>query len=102
MSFFIGGFMTLKDMVLRHLPEEDADRFALWAFGDEYLCLYGAESFLASWNILHCELMELNEYGKPDIDIPKMIGFWISEEEREKKEKSETWSKSQDRWNSNV
>lgn len=90
--------MGIRDFILRHLDEKDVDRFAAWAFGSGYEQFPCSEYFITAWNMMHCELMELTGYNDPAIDIPKMIGFWISQEEWERDEKRNSWNMSELRW----
>ncbi len=55
--------------------KEEADMFALWAFGEHYRDLNDSLEFLESWNALHAEL-NLHPDGLIALDAPLMIDLY--------------------------
>lgn len=55
--------------------QEEADMFALWAFGEHYNELDNGLMFLESWNALHGEL-KLDPAGQIALDAPKMVDLY--------------------------
>lgn len=68
--------MSLRDIVEYYLDEDEAEEFALWAFGDGYRNWFGSIRHLRAWNKLHGEEMLLKQDDDPREDIPKMIVLW--------------------------
>lgn len=67
---------SFRGMVIDLTSEEEAERFGLWAFGEEYKVLDGSLRFMAAWNENHSDLLELKSDGYIEIDLPKMVDLW--------------------------
>lgn len=72
--------LALKHLVNQYLSEIDSEIFARWAFGEDYRLLNN-DAFLKNWNSLHGDSLILSQYGKPDVDIIKMIDLWKASRE---------------------
>lgn len=68
--------MHIRDHIEMHLSIEDAEKFALWAFGDEFRTIDLQHEGYIYWNKLHGEDLLLKCDGRPIDDIPKMIKLW--------------------------
>jgi len=69
-----------KDRLLKHLKEEEVDKFGEYAFGPKYKEMYVMEMHLC-WNLAHGGKLQLKDLGIADDEIPKMIKLWRKESE---------------------
>lgn len=66
--------LYLKEMLKNYLPEHEIDKFALFAFGEDYKkesCR--AITYLNLWNSLHGDKLKLSPTGLISDDVHKMI-----------------------------
>lgn len=70
----------LKDTARVFLSDEEAERFAAWAFGEEYLIFDETIQFAKAWNNLHGDLCHLDYVHSPVKDMIKMIKLWRKHE----------------------
>jgi hypothetical protein len=73
----------MKDLVISLLGEEDAEAFALWAFGESYESLLRLlPKLMHKWNERHGHLLLLEGSSKAVDSIFKMIELWKEREEK--------------------
>jgi len=72
----------LKDVARSFLSEEDSEKFARWAFGEDYLIFDELIQFAKAWNHLHGDLYHLDYVKSPSKDMAKMIELWRENEPR--------------------
>ncbi len=70
----------IKDICEKYLGKEEAEEFALWAFGENYKKV-SFNQFPELWNNLHSDFIVLEKSGKFRDDIPRMIFLWMLEKE---------------------
>jgi hypothetical protein len=68
--------MHIRDLIAIHLNEEESNKFAKWAFGDDYATSAINVDPHLRWNKLHKDLLWLSPSGCPYEDMPKMIKIW--------------------------
>lgn len=66
----------VKDVVSAYLDKDQVEKFAEWAFGEEYLILEGLEKFMEEWNKRHSDKFALTADGSIAIDLKKMVNIW--------------------------
>jgi hypothetical protein len=52
--------VRLRDIAIELVGEEDADSFALWAFGKDYKALNKPKRFADAWNERHGDLHQID------------------------------------------
>lgn len=72
--------MHLRDLLEELIGQENAKKFAEWAFGKEYLNLDGLENFAKSWNELHGNIFKIEMSNPVCYDVPEMIQIWRNHE----------------------
>lgn len=74
----------MREIIEYYLHPEEAKNFAKWAFGPSYTKLKRGPEFVLKWNERHKDKFILNENGKLDNDLPKMISTWLVEVHQQK------------------
>lgn len=64
-----------RDFVEHYAGLEQAEDFAMWAFGPGFKNISGGDIW-KEWNKLHGDLYTIVGSNKPDDDIPKMVCIW--------------------------
>lgn len=71
--------MSVRDHVRKHLSAEDAEKFALWAFGSGYSEL-SSMGLLDRWNRRHGDWMTFDRSGKMAEDVEDMVRIYVLSE----------------------
>ena len=66
----------MRAKILNHLSEQDCDRFAHWAFGEDYLEISGYKEFAKAWNRIHSEMFLIDFSNTINSDLMEMIDLW--------------------------
>lgn len=75
--------LGICDFLERQLSEKDAEKCALWAFGEHFKELDGLINFMKAFNSLHSKLLKLDPCGNLFEDISKIIELWrVSENQQ--------------------
>lgn len=68
----------VREFVASKIGEKDADRFALWAFGEDFGSLNPLQ-LMKRWNRRHKNLLLLKGSNDAKTDLLKMIEIWKKE-----------------------
>jgi len=68
--------LGLRDIAIELVGEEDADSFALWAFGKDYKALSTMKRFADAWNERHGDLHNIDRSSPIVRDMIIMTDLW--------------------------
>lgn len=66
----------LRDIVDKFLPEDEVEKFAAWAFGENYGDFLQIIDFAQAWNQLHGELFYIDVSTSIVDDVYKMTTYF--------------------------
>ncbi len=78
---FITGHKSPRQIITDLIGDEEAEKFAEWAWGKDYQEIVYSEKAVPRWNQLHGDKLEIHENGALVIDIPKMVDLWKNEKD---------------------
>ena len=68
--------MYLRNFIESLLDQNEAEKFAEFAFGEDFRIINLNSRGYLCWNERHKDKLELQPNGLPSEDIPKMIEIW--------------------------
>lgn len=70
---------SLVHKFLKDMPIGSCEKFAEWAFGEDYNEYEKAMDFMDAWNKIHGLQMKLSPDGQMTVDIENMVEMWKNE-----------------------